>query len=184
MTELSSGTKVWNTVLEGRNLNCALSLAASSPAKRFHLQCWPQGWAWTACSQGKQRGILPTHTCRVSRFLLVPLNRPPAASLLNQEAKEFLAPFQSPGSSAASPGWIQWGLVPTLLAASLHVTAYLRHPPEDCPFWTSVLSTCQKGQVRILRNVGNVGLVNSDFLTGNVNLPRFSQGPQRLQWRH
>lgn len=105
-----------------------------------------QGWAPTAYSQGKQRGVLPTHACRVSRFLLVPLNRPPAASLLNQEAKEFLASLQSPGSSAASPGWVQWGLVPTLLAAVLPVTAYLRHPPGDCPFWTSVLSTEGAGQ--------------------------------------
>ena len=77
----------------------------------------------------------------------------PPGALLNQKAKESLPSFQSPQSSAVSPRWILWGLVPPLPTILLHVTAYLWHPPEDSPFWTSVLSMSQQEHVRILRSV-------------------------------
>ena len=218
-----------NSTWREKSEQCTQSLAASSPAERSHLQHWPKPVAEPERQTGKAERNLTCPTCRVSRFLLMPLDQLPDVSflkvwrcptlcnpmnvsssvhgilqaiilewvaisssrgssqpgdlnpgllhcrqilyplsyqgsppgaLLNQEAKESFLSFQSPQSSAVSPRWILGGLAPPLLAILLRVTAYLWHPPEDSPFWTSVLSMCQKEHVRILRSVGNMGLVN------------------------
>lgn len=125
-----------------------------------------------------------THTCRVSRFLLTPLNHPFTSPLLDQEAKELLAPFQSPRVSTVRTLWGLASPHPTCLASYYCLS-------RACSVTPFSLALCFPARTRLRamsrfhRNNGNVEVVDSDFLKRTWKFAPLQLGPpgNDLHWK-